>query len=398
MPKEYSPFTPGVPVPVDFFVGRAQEVRSIADKAKAASEGRIERIFVYGDRGIGKSSLCHIGRVIAEKDSGVFGVHVFLGGVNSLQEMVRRIFEKILRDSIDRPWYQKIKSFLGEHVREVGLFGVTVEFSADAKDLNPLVNHFASSMRRLIQQLGNGKKGIVLVLDDINGMACSEEFANWLKSLVDEVATSDLPLPVLLVLVGLPERRMQLFKCQPSLARVFDPIEIQKLSREETAEFFKQSFLKVGVEIDPQALNTLCKFSGGYPVLAHEIGDAVFKVDKDDRIDDQDALQGVLRAADVIGQKYIEPQVYNAIRSQKYRTILRKLANRPFETQFRRKDAVNNLKAEEARVFDNFLRKMKELGVLMEDKEADRGGYKFTSDLQYLFIWLEAQRAKEGKT
>ena len=40
---------------------------------------------------------------------------------------------------------------------------------------------------------------------------------------------------------------------------------------------------------------------------------------------------------------------------------------------------------------------MKDLGVLMEDKDADRGGYKFTSDLQYLFIWLEAQRAKEDK-
>jgi predicted ATPase len=164
MSKEYFPFSAGVPVPVDFFVGRAGEVASIVDKAKSACAGRIERIFVYGDRGIGKSSLCHIARVIAEKDSDILGVHVFLDGVNSLQEMVRRIFEKMLKDNIDRPWYQQIKSFLGQHVSEVGLFGVTVEFSADEKDLNRLVNQFASSMRRLIEQLGNGKKGIMLVL------------------------------------------------------------------------------------------------------------------------------------------------------------------------------------------------------------------------------------------
>ncbi|MBI5150930.1 MAG: ATP-binding protein [Candidatus Omnitrophica bacterium] len=397
MAKEYSPFTPGVPVPIDFFVGRAGEVRAIVDKAKSACVGRIERIFVYGERGIGKSSLCRMARVIAEKDGGLLGVHVFLGGVNSLQEMVRRIFEKILKDNIDRPWYQEIRSFLGQHVREVGLFGVSVEFNADVKELTQLVNQFASSLRRLIQHLGHDKKGIMLILDDINGIAGSEEFANWLKSLVDEIATSDQPLPLLLVLVGLPERRAQLLKSQPSLARVFDPVDIKKLSQGETNEFYQQSFLKVGIRIDKEALDTLWRYSGGYPVLAHEIGDAVFKVDVDNVIDDHDALQGVLRAADVIGQKYIEPQVYDAIRSQRYRSILRKLANKPFETQFKRKDAVASLNPDEAGVFDNFLIKMKKLGVLMEDKDTDRGGYKFTSDLQYLFMWLEAQRAKEDK-
>lgn len=397
MTKEYSPFTPGVPVPIDFFVGRVSEVKTIVDKARSACASRLERIFVYGERGIGKSSLCRMARVIAEKESDILGVHVFLGGVSSMQEMVRRIFEKILKDNIDRPWHQKIKSFLGEHVREVGLFGVSIEFNADEKELNQLVNQFASSLRRLIQQLGQDKKGIMLILDDLNGLVGSTEFANWLKSLVDEIATSDQPLPLLLVLVGLPERRTQLLQSQPSLARVFDPIEIKKLSREETSAFYKQSFSKVSIQIENKALDTLWKYSGGYPVLAHEIGDAVFKTDTDNVIDDRDALDGVLRAADVIGQKYIEPQVYDAIRSQKYRSILRKLANNPFETQFKRKDAAANLKSEEAKVFDNFLRRMKDLGVLMEDKDADRGGYKFTSDLQYLFIWLEAQRAKEDK-
>ncbi len=397
MTKEYSPFTPGIPVPIDFFVGRVSEVKTIVDKARSACASRLERIFVYGERGIGKSSLCRMARVIAEKESDILGVHVFLGGVSSMQEMVRRIFEKILKDNIDRPWHQKIKSFLGEHVKEVGLFGVSIEFNADEKELNQLVNQFASSLRRLIQQLGRDKKGIMLILDDLNGLVGSTEFANWLKSLVDEIATSDQPLPLLLVLVGLPERRTQLLQSQPSLARVFDPIEIKKLSREETGAFYKQSFSKVGIQIENKALDTLWKYSGGYPVLAHEIGDAVFKVDADNVVNDHDAIQGVLKAADVIGQKYIEPQVYDAIRSQKYRSILRKLANNPFESQFKRKDAVANLKSEEANVFDNFLRRMKSLGVLMEDKDADRGGYKFTSDLQYLFIWLEAQRAKEDK-
>jgi hypothetical protein len=82
------------------------------------------------------------------------------------------------------------------------------------------------------------------------------------------------------------------------------------------------------------------------------------------------------------------------VRSPKYHSILRKLAKKPVESQFRRKEAVENLTETEKKVFNNFLQKMKKLGVLSEDKELGAGGYKFVSDLHYLFIWLQAQRAK----
>jgi len=61
----------------------------------------------------------------------------------------------------------------------------------------------------------------LLIFDDINGLASSAQFANWFKSLVDELATSSKPLPLSLALVGLSERRQQLIAVQPSLDRVF---------------------------------------------------------------------------------------------------------------------------------------------------------------------------------
>ncbi len=390
MSKEYSPFTPGVPVPIDFFVGRNQELTTLVDKAKASSSGKLQLAFVYGERGIGKSSLCRMTRVIAESQADILGVHVFLGGVVSLPEMARRIFEKFLNESINRPWYEQIRSFLGKHVREVGLFGVNIEFDADKKELNQLVNGFSTALRTLVQQLKD-KKGLLIILDDSNGLANLKDFANWLKSLIDEISTSDQPLPLFLVLAGLPERRLQLFQSQPSLMRVFDPIEIKKLSEEETKNFYRQSFSKVGISIKEEELATLWQYSGGYPVLAHEIGDAVFKIDMDNNIDKDDAVRGIVKAAHVIGQKYIEPQVYDAIRSQKYHSILRKLARDPFESQFRKKEIAKDLNESEKKVFDNFLQRMKKLGILKEDKEAGSGAYQFTSDLHYLFIWLQAQ-------
>jgi len=400
--KEYSPFTPGVPVPVDFFVGRSREVEEIAAKAGAAATGRLERAFVIGERGIGKSSLCHYAAMVAEEHHKLLSLHVFLGGVSSLDEMVRRIFERLLKDSIDRPWHQKVRDFLGNHVRQVGLFGITVEFGAPAQELKQLVWDFVPAVRNLVKALGEAKKGLMLILDDLNGLAASLEFANWLKSQVDEMATGREPIPMLLVLVGLPERRSQLVQLQPSLGRVFDVVEIGRLTQDETKELFHRALERVQVKLEPVAADVLWWFSGGFPALAHEIGDATFKVDSDNLIDGKDAYTGVVLAADVIGRKYIEPQVFAAIRSERYRSILRKLAPLPLlsgftQTEFTRKQAAASLDETEKRVLDNFLGKMKQLGVLTSAADLGSGGYRFASALHCVYFWLEAQRAKEQR-
>lgn len=396
MPKDYSPFTPGLPVPVEFFVGRLQEVNRLREKAASAVAGRLQVAFLSGERGIGKSSLASFVRFIAERDHGVLGLHTFLGGVSSLEEMARRVFDRLLKESIGTNWQTKIREFFGNHIKEVGLFGVSVEFGAPEKDLRRMVLDFAPALRNLIERLQGQKEAILLVFDDIDELASSLDFANWLKSLVDEIATAREPLPLCLVLVGLEERRQSLVSLQPSLARVFEVIEIKTWSAEETREFFRNAFSKVNVPVDDDALSVLSRFAGGLPVLGHEVGDAAFKLDRDDRIDAEDALGGVVAAADIVGRKHLEPQVFQAIRSGRYRAILRKVATKPFEIGFKRSDLRARLSADEGKVVDNFLRKMKGLNVIRSDPDSGPGAYRFVNQLHYLYFWLEAERAKKS--
>jgi hypothetical protein len=241
------------------------------------------------------------------------------------------------------------------------------------------------------------KKGIFLILDDFNGLAASERFANWLKNFVDEMATARDPIPLVLVLVGLRERRQQLIARQPSLDRVFDLIEIKRFSEDETREFYQKTFGKVNVSVTDEALQLLTRFSGGFPVFMHELGDAVFKIDKDNRIDTADTLNGIMTSAEVIGAKYIEPNVLAAIRSDKYQHILKKITQKPFEHRFQRKEVGSRLTAVEAKVFDNFLRKMENLGTIRKDKERGPGSYEFTSELYYFFFWLQASAQLKEK-
>jgi len=389
--KEYSPFTPGVPVPIEFFTGRIPELTTILETAgKSVASKSLERIFVMGERGIGKSSLCRMALAISEDKHEVLGLHVYLGGVSSLEEMVRRIFERLLQKSRDKKWFDAVKNFLGDHIRKVGIFGFSLEFTASSNELKQSVSDFPYVLRNLLQNLEADKKGIIIVLDDLNGLAGTSEFANWLKSFVDEVATSEEPLPLLLILSGLPERRRQLINNQPSLDRVFDLVHVTRFKESEVKEFFKKAFSKVGVEVKQEAMKLLCRFSGGHPVFMHEIGDAVFKADKDDKIDKRDALQGILRAAEAIGAKYIEPNVLATIRSEKYRRILDKIVSDPFVHRFSKKELSERISGDESKVLNNFLQKMKKLGVITQPPGTQRGEYEFTSELYALFFWLQA--------
>jgi len=311
--------------------------------------------------------------------------------------MARRVFDRLLKESIGKTWEGKIRQFFGNHIKQLGLFGVSLEFEPSQRDMQRIVHDFAPALRNLLKRLQDEKDCIFLVLDDINGLALSRDFVNWFKSLVDEIATSAERLPLCLVLVGLEARRQSLASLQPSLARVFDIIEIKAWSSEETRHFFENAFSSVEVDVDDEALSLLARFAGGLPVLAHEIGDATFKLDTDGHIDKQDALRGVVSAADIVGRKHLEPQVFQAIRSDRYRAILRKVATAPFEIRFKRADLRSRLTAEQLRVLDNFLRRMKRLGVLQSDPEGGPGCYRFTNYLHYLYFSLEAERAKGSR-
>lgn len=355
---ESSPFRPGQPVPLEFFVGRVSEIERLHAMVKASAQGRFKIGFVSGERGIGKSSLASFVRFLSEQEPKVVACHVFLGGVRDLKEMLRRTFERLLKESIDKPWHEKVKGFFGDRVRKVGLFGVTLELNLDEGDLSSIANDFVPSIRRLLDSL-RGQSAVLLILDDINGLATSEGFANWLKSTVDEIAVSRIETPLCMLVVGLEERRQELVASQPSLARVFELTDISPWSVDEAKEFYRRAFESAQARISDENLDFLVQYTGGLPVLAHEIGDAVWRSARGPEIDQSAVLEGILSAAEVIGRKLLEPQVFSAIRGERYRSILKKMPSDPSTMRVQRSELAARLSSSEQKVLDNFLRRRK---------------------------------------
>ena len=393
MKPELSPFKPGQTVPLESFVGRIAEIGRLQSMVRASTRGQFKIGFISGERGIGKSSLASFVRYLSDSTCNAAGCHVYLGGVRELNEMVRTTFDRILKESIDKSWHQQAMEFFGDRVRKVGLFGFSLELNIEDRDLPTLSRNFVPSMRNLLAKLSDQKEALLLILDDINGLATSEDFANWLKSTVDEITTSGQEMRLCILVVGLEERRRELISGQPSLARVFELIDISPWSDDEAAEFYQRAFESANAKIEETELSKLVRFTGGLPVLAHEIGDAVWRTAQSLNINAKEVSQGISVAAEIIGRKLLEPQIFSAIRSERYRSILRKIAGEP-QMYFRRAELVANLTEKEVKVVDSFLRRMKQLGAI-ETVEDVKGGYRFPNLLHALYFWLESEYAKD---
>jgi len=391
--KQRSPFTPGNPVPIEFFVGRSYQINQIMRSIEQSCSGRQQNIFLVGERGVGKTSVASFVRHWAINDENVLGVHVFLGGVDNLKELVRRIFEAFVKSGQGKKWFEHVRGFFGDFIKDVGLFGVTVGFNPPQRDLTQLVRNFPQSLKKMISELKEEVSSILIILDDLDTLSEVEEFANWYKSAVDEIATQFDAFPITFLLIGLPEIVDSLAQLQPSLPRIFRIIELSRLTDEEVEEFFHRTFESVGVKVDDDAMELFVKFSSGVPVIMQEIGDAAYWFDQDKHLEQDDALVATLSAAQQIGRKYLDPQVYRAIRSNNYRSILRKIGMRetPISRSFTRSGLAERLTEKEKNVLDNFLRRLRKLGVIELDREMGRGCYRFVNDIYPIYVYMEAR-------
>lgn len=394
--KENSPFTPGSPVPVELFVGRSEQIKELIRYVGQISSGKQENVFLAGDRGIGKSSLASFLRYYVGTRKNILGIHVFLGRVSTLEGMVHHIFEQLLKETKEQAWFGDIAKLFGKHIREIGLFGISVSFNPPEHDLKELVRKFPEALSNLLKKIKEQKEGLFIALDDINGLVENVEFANWYKSFVDEVATQYKDFPVFIMPIGLPEKRDILSNLQPSLMRIFRVVEIEKVTDKEVEQFLSQAFDNAEIKVETEAMKLMVQFSSGLPLLMHEIGDAAFWIDTNGVIDREDAIQGVLTAAEKVGEKYLDPKVYRAIRSPRYRSILRKLGKIPLSRNFKKRDVEARLSESEKKVFHNFLRRIRELGVIEADVERGPGTYRFVNEIYPIYIWMESERAKKS--
>jgi len=384
--KSRSPFYPGQPVPTELFTGRQKEIERIERALVQTKQGKMQVLFISGEYGIGKSSLANYSKFIAERNFNLLGIHVFLGNSNTIESVAQKTVETILREQIyNEKVLDKIKNFLSKYIGKQELFGFSINFEALKNDLYDISRGFLPFLKNLYNRVKEDNiSGILLIFDEINGIAKNPEFAHFIKTLVDENATSSNILPLTLILCGTEERRKELVERHQPIERIFDIIDIKSMNENEMKEFFIKAFNSVEIKVDEKALKLICDYSSGLPKIMHIIGDNIYWIDQDKFVDFKDAREGILSAAEEIGRRFVDVQVLKAIHSEDYNSILSKIVQKR-KKSFSKKEIEENLSSREKEKLHNFLQRMKKLNAI---RSLERGYYEFINPMIPLYLYL----------
>jgi len=399
--KGKSPFHPGQPVPAELFVGRREQIERILQRgASQVAAGKPIAIFVQGEYGIGKSSVANYVQRVAEREHKLLRVHVNLGGAVDMSDFAVRLLEAVVNAGARNSTVaERVKGWLGKYIGKQQLFGFTINLEALKADAPALSTpgQMIAFLRETLARMGDAIQGIFLTLDELNGILNNPKFAHFIKGLVEENALSQIPVPLLLMLCGVEERRRTMIQHHPPVDRIFDVVDIEKMSQTEMVEFFSRSFRDAEMTVAPKAMETITLYSAGFPKIMHVVGEEAYFLDSDGILTAEEASQAVMRAADEVGRKFVNQQVYKAIRSDDYRSILKKIATLgPTKDSFLKKEVSEGLTPGEKKKLDNFLQRMKKLNVIRAGETA--GQYVFNLQMVRLYIWLRSLEDGSEKT
>jgi len=393
--KGRSPFFPDQPVPADLFVGRSAQIDHILIRGVGqVAAGKPVYMFLEGEYGIGKTSVALFTQSLAERQHGLLGIYATLERAESMDDVGAAVLEGTLRSGVYNPKLgEKIREGMAKLIGEQSLFGINIHMDALRREAPNVAHGLLPFLTHTLDRVRSDEtRGIFLVLDEINGIAGNPRFAHFLKGLVDlnAIRSFDQPtLPLLLMLCGVEERRWELVAHHEPVARIFDIVTIPRLSEEEMIGFFRKAFESVHLAVEPRAMDLLTYYAAGFPKIMHLIGNAAYWLDRDGRIDDKDASAAVILAAEEVGKRYVDKQVYAALRSADYHSILAKIARmEPEAMSFSKAEVASGLTETEKKKFNNFLQKMKTLKVLRSGDV--QGEYVFNMRMVRLYIWLQS--------
>ena len=380
-----SPFQPGIPVSPDRFSGRQETIKKILRYVNPAIKGETQHFFLTGKRRMGKTSVTDFVKDFVDYKKGMIGVYVSNKGNDSIETLATWIIEALINELPQKSRLDCIKGWFGDHIESIEIKGTKIRFKVDEELSRSFKNYFPDYITEIYDEFPESKQnGILIIIDDINGLSKSREFSDWYKKLADTIAVSShYELPVYFLLAGYPETFDALVVHEESFGSIFNFDFIDCLSDKEVSDFFKDTFAQVEMEISSEALEIMVAFSSGLPLMMQQIGESVFWSCETNSISKQDAVEGVINAAYEIGSKQIKP-VLNQIKSNKYEPIL----------QFLVENKMNNFKRSDVKdamdINDNFLSKMVELGILESTGHKHSGTYEFSNNLYYAYFWIKS--------
>lgn len=249
----------------DRLFGRDKTLRIIERALNSA--GR--QIFVYGDRGIGKTSLARISAYLhtgAENDP----IYVMCGTTNSFSQVLQSIGNAVIPI---RDRFEGGKSGGSVSVNLPGGLGLGVANGAKGIPSVPEPKSLADALD-IIRYVGakRGNTTIVIVdeLERIESAAERAKFAEFIRNL------PELDCDVRFIFCGIMHDIAELVQAHRSAGRILETINLERLNHSDLWKIITGVAEKLNVEIQREALIRISQISDGFPHYVHLTGECLF--------------------------------------------------------------------------------------------------------------------------
>lgn len=236
-------FTPSTPIKLaDLFAGRGRQIDQLV--SAVAEPGR--HAILYGERGVGKTSLSQILEYIVP---------------SARQAVIHARKACTPGDNFSSIW----KKFFRDMRFEISDGGESRIISASELYGDIIPDDVLREMKNF------SKNDIpIFVIDEFNeindGGHTASLLANTIKALSDEGVAATV------VVVGVGDSVNQLFAEHGSIERCTEEVQMPRMSRDELGEIIDKRLPQLGMSIEPDARWKIIILSRGLPAYVHRLG------------------------------------------------------------------------------------------------------------------------------
>lgn len=399
-----NPFKPNSPSRPGMFVGRIAEIERIETALIQTRANQNVNFLLRGERGIGKTSLLNLVKYLAEGDIEIRGQKMnFLVIETDVSKdtnqfgLIRKI-ELALRRKLEqtepaRKFFTDIWGFI-KKIEGAG-FKINENRQEDAELIFEEFTYSLADTLNRITSLTDSNifncryDGILIMIDESDNASKELELGTFLKLLLERLQKEGTE-KLMFGLAGLPKIKDVLMASHPSSLRLFDDIEMDRLSMNEIGtviEKVQESSIELNgykLEVTDEAKTGLIYFSEGFPHFIHQYGYSAFELSDGKVITDSNVLDGAIGkngALEKIGNKYYRDDYYKKIQGDEYRQVLNIMAN-SLDNWVSKKHIRENFKGTDNKL-NNAIQALLTRGIILP-KEGTRGIYRL---LDKGFAW-----------
>jgi hypothetical protein len=397
MIMKINPFRPGSPVSPGMFVGRVSELENLESAILQTRASQPSHFMVTGERGIGKTSMFLYLRFIATGDIPIEKQHLNFLVIDSditLSTTQKGLIERVglnLKNELGKT--EKTRTFISNAWNFVNRIEICDSRIKGKEIVNEelLLDEFSFSLADITKRVcstssaqnlfGTKYDGILLLIDEADNSSPSLHIGSFFKLLTERLQKLNCN-NLMIGLAGLNNLRDVLHHSHPSSLRIFNEIQLGRLTSDEVSRVIDICLEKANEQndektnINDEGREALIALSEGYPHFIQQFGYSAFAVDSDGMINPEDVYSGAFGsrgALERIGDGYYRDSFYNKIQKDSYRQVLRIMAKN-LDSWTTRQEIKSEFKGKDS-TLNNAIRALRERHIIIS-KEGVKGIYR----------------------